>query len=193
MNITVNASSSAMGSVGAAGGHRPPPPPGGGGPMKAASEKLGISEDDLADELQSGKSLADVANEQGVSTEDLAAALRADMPKGMAAGSKADEIVSKMINEKGGPKPPHGPPPSAGGFAASKLDGSTSGVFGSSMTTGQQNTLNTLSSLLGTDSSSLLNSLKSGSSLSDLVSSKGIGSEQLASVLQDGLLVDTKA
>jgi hypothetical protein len=193
MNVSMNAPSA--GGVGAAGGHRPPPPPGGGGgPMKAASQALGLSEDDLATELQSGKSLSDVAGEQGVSTDDLAAALKQGMPQELAAGRRADAIVTRMLDEKGGPKRPQGPPPGGGGgFPASKLDGSASGVLGSSLTSSQQQTLDHLSSLLGTDSDSLLSSLKSGSNLSDLVSAKGIGSAQLASVLQDGLLVDTRA
>lgn len=53
--------------------------------------------------------------------------------------------------------------------------------------------LDSLSSLLGTDSNSLLDELQSGASLSDLVKDKGIDTSTLANVLQNGLLVDTKA
>jgi hypothetical protein len=62
-----------------------------------------------------------------------------------------------------------------------------------SLTASQQKTLDSLSSLLGTDSSSLLSSLQSGTSLADLIAGKGLDSSKLAAVLQDGLMVDTKS
>jgi lambda repressor-like predicted transcriptional regulator len=169
-------------------GSRPPHRGGHGGPMKAAAKALEMSQSDLETELKSGKSLTDVATQKGVSTDSLAAALKAGLPKDLP-GGKADEIVGTMMSRKGGPQQP-GHYPQGGDNPGA---GAASGVFGSSLTGSQADTLSRLSSLLDTDSSSLLNSLKSGSSLSDLVSAKGIDSKQLAGVLQDGLLVDTKA
>jgi lambda repressor-like predicted transcriptional regulator len=145
--------------------------------MKAAAETLGMSQDELLAALQDGKSLADVAEDQGAALDDLTAALKADMPPELAA--------------TGGPQVP--PPAGGRGFAASRLDGSTSGVFGSSLTSSQQTTLDELSSLLDTDRSSLLDSLRSGTSLGELVSRKGVSGSALSAVLQDGLLVDTRA
>jgi lambda repressor-like predicted transcriptional regulator len=73
------------------------------------------------------------------------------------------------------------------------LDRSVSGVFGSSLNSSQQRTVDELSSLLGTDSNTLLTQLKNGTSLADLVKTKGVDSGSLANVIQDGLLVDTKS
>jgi lambda repressor-like predicted transcriptional regulator len=176
------------------GGTRPPGPlPGApGGPMRAAAEALGLDRDDLVNALKDGKSLADVAGDRGVSVGDLASALRADMRPELAASGKADEIVSRMISERGGPQGP--PPPGAGGqgFAATRLDGSASGIYGSSLTATQQSTLGSLSALLGTDSDSLLDSLRGGTGLYDLASRRGVSGSALSSVLQDGFLVDTR-
>ena len=175
------------------GGPRPPGMPPGGGPLKAAAEALDMSQDDLVAALQDGKSLADVSEDQGVSLDDLTAALKADMPPQLAATGKADEVVAGIISTKG---LPHGPPPPPGGgrgFAAERLDGSTSGVLGASLTASQQSSLESLSGLLGTDSESLLESLRGGTSLTDLLSRRGVSRSALASVLEDGLLLDTRA
>ena len=78
-----------------------------------------------------------------------------------------------------------GPPP-----GDERDDSSGTGVFGSSLTGSQTTTLASLASLLGTAPEDLLDALKQGTSLSDLVTSKGIDSTSLANVLQDGLLFD---
>ena len=191
-SISLSGASSVTPVMQQVGGPRPPGPPPGGGPLKAAAEALDMSQDELVAALKDGKSLADVAEDQGVALDELTAALKADMPAEMAATGKAGEIVSSIINTKGLPQGP--PPPSGGGrgFAASRLDGSTSGVLGSSLTASQQSTLDSLSTLLGTDSDSLLQSLRGGTSLSDLVSRRGVSSSALTSVLADGLMVDTR-
>jgi lambda repressor-like predicted transcriptional regulator len=173
-SISLSGASSVTPVMQQVGGPRPPGPPPGGGPLKAAAEALDMSQDDLVAALQDGKSLADVAEDQGVALDDLTAALKADMPAELAA--------------KGPPPPPGG----GRGFAASRLDGSASGVLGSSLTAGQQSTLESLSTLLGTDSDSLLESLRGGTSLSDLGSQQGVSSSALASVFADGLMVDTR-
>jgi len=172
---------------------RPPGPPPGGGPLKAAAEALDMSQEDLVAALKDGRSLADVADEQGVALDDLTAALKADMPAELAAAGKADEVVSNIVNTRGLPQGPPPPPGGDRGFASSRLDGSTSGVLGTSLTASQQSTLESLSTLLGTDSDSLLESLRGGTSLTDLVAQRGVSNSALASVLADGLLVDTRA
>lgn len=70
------------------------------------------------------------------------------------------------------------------------LDSAT-GVLGGSLTQDQQDTLNSLSSLLDTDAQSLQNSLQNGSTLADLAQEAGVNARALASVSQDGLLFDT--
>ena len=69
----------------------------------------------------------------------------------------------------------------------------TSGVLGTTLTDDQQQSLDALSSVLGTDSGSLMDSLKSGSSLSDLLSAKGVDADTIAAVLKDGLMFDATA
>jgi lambda repressor-like predicted transcriptional regulator len=174
------------------GGSRPPngPPPVGGGPMKAAAEALGMDRDNLLDALKDGKSLADLAKDQGVALDDLASALKADMPERLAASGKADDVVKRLVDQKHGSRSPDDG--GSRGFAASRLDGSASGVHGTSLTANQQSTLESLGTVLGTDSGSLLRSLRGGTRLTDLFSQKGLSSSKLESAVPDGLLVDTR-
>ncbi|WP_233149745.1 hypothetical protein, partial [Kineosporia sp. A_224] len=79
-----------------------------------------------------------------------------------------------------------GPPP------GDDDDDDSTGVFANSLTSTQSTTLDSLASLLGTDSTSLLDELRSGTSLSDLVASKGVDSGALANVLENGLLYDQR-
>jgi lambda repressor-like predicted transcriptional regulator len=164
-----------------------------GGPLSVAAKALNLSTSDLATQLQDGKSLADVAEAQGVSRDDLTAALKAGMPADQASSANADDTIDSLIDQVGlptGPPPPPPPPPS---FTGSSTDSSVTGLLSDSPTQDQQNTLNSLSSLLDTDSQSLLKQLRTGTSLSDLVKNAGIDASTLASVVQDGLLFDTRA
>jgi lambda repressor-like predicted transcriptional regulator len=166
----------------------------GGGAIAVAAKALGLSTDDVISQLKSGKSLGDIADAQGVSRTDLASALKSGMPDGTASSDKADEIVDRIINQVGLPQRPQGPRPDATSDSTSDSGVSgVSGVLGSSLTSSQQSTLDSLSSLLGTTSDSLLGSLQSGTSLADLVSAAGVSQGSLASILQDGLLIDTTA
>jgi hypothetical protein len=163
------------------------------GVIEDAAKALGMDAKDLVSELKDGKSLGDVADEKGVSRDTLASALKAGMPSEMAAKGNADEVVDKIIDQvgmpsggpggKGGPK---GPPPGSGSSASS-------GIYGDSLTSSQQSTLNKLADLLGTDSASLLDDLKSGESLSTMLTDKGVSQDKLADTLQTGLLIDAKA
>ena len=138
----------------------------------------------------------------GTDSPGIVTALKADMPKDLQNSDQADAIAEKIATTKGmdavrppagaGPAggpggPPPGPPPS------DNDDSSGTGVFGGNLTSSQSKTLDKLADLLGTDSTSLLQSLKSGTDLSDLVQQTGVDSSKVTSVLQDGLFVDTKA
>lgn len=179
----------------------PPGPPPDGGALKVAAGALGMDQEDVLSALQSGKSLDDLASEQGVSHDDLVTALVAGMPPELKNSDQATQIAEKIAGTKGvegvqpsagpggaggiqggGPGPrPLGPPP-----------GEATGVLGGSLTGDQAKTVDALASLLGTDSSSLLDQLRSGTSLADLVSGSSVTSSALAQVLQDGLLFDQK-
>ena len=184
-------------------------------PIDAVASTLKMSTDDIKTQLQSGKSLSDIAAAQGVSHDDLISALKAGMPDELKNSDDATAMAEKIASTAGLAAPQDvqgtdatsattgttGTSATSGhhhhhrGAASqvSGLDGSSTGVMSGSLTASQQKTLDSLSSLLGTDSSSLLTSLQSGTSLASLVSSKGVDSSKLASVLQDGLLVDTKS
>ena len=191
----------------------PPPPPRDGGALKVAADTLGMAPGDVLSALQDGKSLDDLATDQGVPHEDLVAALKAGMPSELRNGDLADALAEKIATTKGvdavrpagdvsgvsgatgttgarGPAggPPPGPPPS---WTTGGSEGT--GVFGAGLTAAQSSTLDALASLLGTDGGSLLDDLRSGTSLSELVTAKGVDSGSLASVLQNGLLYDRTA
>ncbi|HEY0217404.1 MAG TPA: hypothetical protein VGC57_13530 [Cellulomonas sp.] len=151
------------------------------GHIQAASEALGMSTDDIMDALSSGSSLADLADEQGVSRDDLVSALVAAAPSDMQQMGDVEDMVSALVDQTG-LAGPSGPPPSG-----------SSGVWGETLTSDQQDTLDALSDLLGTDSSSLLDQLYTGTSLSDLLQNAGVSMEDLADVVQDGLFIDTSA
>jgi hypothetical protein len=83
--------------------------PAGEGPYATAAAYLDISLDQLFEELQSGKSLADIAAERGNSVDGLKQAL-------ISAGAvDPDESVDELVNQKGLPP---GPPCRADGAAA---------------------------------------------------------------------------
>lgn len=167
----------------------PPPPPAESGTttsrvpghVEAAAEVLGLSTDDVMEALSEGSSLADLAEEQGVSRDDLVAALVADAPADLQEMDGVEDMVCALVDQEGlgGPA---GPPP-----------GGSSGVWGETLTSDQSDTLEQVASLLGTDSSSLLDQLYSGTSLADLLSDAGVSSSDLAAVVQSGLLIDTTA
>ncbi len=184
-SLTLQATSSAQRSGSAPTGQAPPPPGGAGGGtpphVSSAAEALGMSEDEVMEALTSGSSLADLAEEHGMTTDDLVAAIVADMPAEMKALGNVEEMVGHMVDQQG-PGRPSGPPP----------HGST-GVFGGSITADQQSTLSTLSDLLGTDSSTLLTALEHGSSLVDLLADAGVSSDDLAEIVQQSLLLDATA
>jgi hypothetical protein len=96
------------------GGPRGPHP---GGPFmegaQAAAKYLGLSDAQLRQQLQSGKSLAQVAKDKGKSVDGLKAAIKD------AIVSKLDDRIDEMVNRSGPPGPPGrgerhfgaGPPP----------------------------------------------------------------------------------
>lgn len=59
-------------------------------PLSVAADVLGVAEDDLLDELQEGKSLAEVAEDKGVELQDIADAYLAKMT----------EIVNEAVAEE---------------------------------------------------------------------------------------------
>jgi lambda repressor-like predicted transcriptional regulator len=179
------------GSQGVQGGHRGHHRE--GGALQSAAKALGMDVKDVVAALKDGKSLDDLAQQQGVSDDDLVAAIRSDLPQRLQQSGDADQVAESIATRTGPPRGPQradGPPQSDGDAASAS---SVSGVLGSSLNPTQQATLDGLSSLLGTTSDDLLSSLRSGTSLADLVDAQGVDRDSLASVMQDGLIVDTTA
>ena len=142
--------------------------------VQTAAKALGMSGSDVLSALESGKSLADLAKQQNVSVDSLSAALKADAPANLQNSPNIDQGISSLVNRQG-----------LGGHRhAEASPGTASGA--------QSDTLTALSNLLGSDPSSLLQQLQSGTSLSDLLSAKGVSMDTLSSQLQKGLLIDTK-
>ena len=162
----------------------------GGGAIDTAAKALGLGRDDVIAALRAGSSMDDLAERQGVSHDDLVSALKKDMPAELANSGRADEIAARIAAQKGlpgnrtrhpdaVPTRPHNPSQDTG-----------TGVLGGSLTSTQQSTLTKLSALLGTDSGTLLKQLRDGTSLSTLTAAAAVSSASLASILQDGLMVD---
>lgn len=152
------------------------------GHITTAAEALGLSTDDVMEALSAGSSLADLAEQQGVSRDDLVAALVADAPADLKASGDVEKMVGSLVDQVGLGGPGGGRPP----------QGST-GILGESLTSQQQTTLDLLSNLLDTSSTSLVSSLRSGTSLASLLSGAGVSYETLAGAVESGLLIDTSA
>lgn len=156
-------------------------------PLKAVAGLLGMSVTDLSAELKTGKSLNDVAKEQGVSTTDLQNTLVKNMPQSLQQSGKAAQIAQKMAAEVGGP---HG---HRGHHADNDGDDASGASASSTPTASSTSLLDSLSSLLKTDPSSLKAALSSGTSLSDLLTKNGVSLSTLANTVQEGVLFDAKA
>ena len=154
----------------------------GKGPFDAVSSLLKMSADDIASSVQSGKSLDDLASAQGVSHADLVAALKAGAPPELQASSDVDSVVAQIAAQKGTDRPTGPPPPPP-----------ASGVLSGNLTSDQQTTLGSLSSLLGVSSDDLESSLQNGTSLVSLLEGKGVDLSDVAGALQSGFLVDKTA
>lgn len=175
MDISATVSASVSSASAAGGGHHH-----GGripGFVQTAAKALGMSGPDVMAALKSGKSLADLAKQQNVSVDSLSAALKASAPQSLQNSGNIDQAVSSLVNRQG-----------LGGHRHADSAAAPAPVAGS-----QSDTLTALSSLLGSDPSSLLQQLQSGTSLSDLLSAQGVSMDTLSSQLQKGLLIDTQA
>jgi len=169
----------------------PPAPPAGAvagtatsrvpGHVEAAAEALGLSTDEVVEALQDGASLADLAEEQGVSRDDLVAALVADAPADLQAMDGVEDMIGELV-DTAGTAGPAGPPP-----------GGSWGVWGEALTADQSETLDAVASLLGTDATALLDRLYSGASLTDLLADAGVSAADLSGALTGGLLIDATA
>ncbi|MFI5496693.1 hypothetical protein [Actinoplanes sp. NPDC051859] len=153
-----------------------PMPRNGENPMVKVAETLGLSGEELKSQLDSGKSLNDVASAQGVSHDDLIASIKAGMPTDATGSVDADTMAEKIASSTGAP-----PPPPPGGPR-----GENAGIRDSSK-------LQQLSKLLEMDSATVTDEATSASSLVNLLQSKGVDLGALRNVLNNGDLLDVAA
>jgi hypothetical protein len=77
--------------------------------MQPVADLFKMSSDDLMSELKSGKSLADIAQEKGVSRDDLINAVKQGLSQnGNVDASKLDEIANRIVDHKPGAHGAHG-------------------------------------------------------------------------------------
>ncbi|WP_243058214.1 hypothetical protein [Nocardioides sp. SR21] len=156
-------------------------PPRGKGAFDAVADVLGMAADDIAAAVTSGTSLLDLAEQKGVSSEDLLTALEGGAPADLKDRSDLREIVTRIASETGahgpgGPGGPGGPPPGP----------PPSGVMSGNLTEDQSTTLDVLSSLLEMDEEELTEAIQEGG-LADLLEEKGIDLTELANALENSL------
>ena len=158
----------------------PPPrvPPG----MEAAAKLLGLSDEELRSSVSAGTSLNDLAAKKGVSKNDLVAAiaqdLKANAPAGAPAGIDFAKMAERIADRRPAAGPPPGPPPTASSSAGSS-----------------DSPLAALAGELEMSPADLLSLLGSGTSLTDLLNSRGIPAEGLINNLSRGrgFAIDTTA
>jgi len=151
--------------------------------LEPAAKLLGLSPQELHNELRSGKTLAGLASDQGVSRDDLIAAvvqgLQSGPPGFVRNVQRAEQtidlasIAANLVDGKGfgGPPPP---PPASGSDDVSQR-------------------LAALTNALGVDANTLFAQLESGTTLNDIASQHGVSSGTLSSILTGPVAVDTAA
>lgn len=137
-------------------------------PMAGVAKALGMSADDVASALKSGRSLNDLASQKGVSHSDLLAAIKTGLPD-QSDNANNDDLAAQIADQK-----------------INKNTTATPNSVSSS-------TLNAVSSLLDQQSSQDLSSVNSSSDLVNLLQSKGVDLGNLRNVLSSGSLVDVTA
>ncbi|WP_426503729.1 hypothetical protein ACPPVO_39740 [Dactylosporangium sp. McL0621] len=81
---------------------RPPErPPAGQDPLAPVAKALSLSDDDLMSRLREGQSLSAVAEEQGVSHDDLIAAITAGKPGDAPVKPESDETAEEIAAQQG--------------------------------------------------------------------------------------------
>jgi lambda repressor-like predicted transcriptional regulator len=130
--------------------------------LTVAAKALGMPEYKLQTELRGGKSIADVATEQGVSRDSLVAAVTEGIqslaPNGLAGANDAANFAQRIVDRQGLAAPQRSP----GGPA----------VVGSSR-------LATLAHVLGVKRADIYHALRVGMSVPDQLRENGIATDAL--------------
>jgi DNA-binding phage protein len=150
--------------------------------MAPVADALGMSGDDLRTGLASGKSLDQLASQQGLSHDALVAAITKGLQETTPANAPADVDLSAMAERiashvRGADGPRHA------GHAHRHATGAVDVSQG----------LSTLAGIVGLDESTLRQGLESGSDLSEVLRSSGIDQTALSQRLLQGSVVDAYA
>jgi uncharacterized protein YidB (DUF937 family) len=147
------------------------------------AQLLGISGSTLSTDLQSGTTLAKLAQQKGVSSSDLLASvekdLQANAPQGAPTltSTQIEQIATNVINGTP-PTPPNGP-------ASSGEQGGASGTGGPPALS-----LSNTAQLFGVSSSDLSTDVQSGTTLAELAQQKGVSSSDLLASVEKDLQAD---
>ena len=133
----------------------------------AVADLLGTDAQSLKAELQSGKTMAELAATAGVSQDDLISTIAATLPA-QAPDGAATDTTAMATSIAAGQRP--GPPPKPPVDAGSGMDA--------------------LSSALGVSSSQLLQRLTDGTGIADLLADNPQVAAQLAAAQNKGAVVD---
>lgn len=169
-----------------------PPPRGGGGPFEDVSSLFGMSAEDVGEKVASGSSLESIADELGVSRDDLYAALEAGAPDHLQGSEELGSIVAEIAAHSGPGMPGPGGP---GGPGGGRGPGGPppSGVLNGATTPSQDAAIDMLGELLDMSSEELTEELRSGTDLGELLQTHDVDLEQLAGALEAGFLFDSRA
>jgi hypothetical protein len=163
--------------------------------MTVAAEKLGMTESELMTELQSGKSIADVAEEKGVDTQVISDAyleqLQADLDAQVADGSLTQEEADARLGQKTEALPDRltGTWSDAGrgrgGTVPDGFDHGRSEIKSLLMTVAAEK--------LGMTESELMTELQSGKSIADVAKEKGVDTQAISDAYLEQLKADLDA
>lgn len=158
--------------------------------LSSASSALDVSSQDLAAALASGQSLAQVAQQQGVSNDTLVSAVAAGIQSATGTSSsdstQATKVAQQIVNRHGGGGHHHHHAPSTD--AADSTDPNSTDA------TDPNSPLAALASVLGMSQSDVQAALvQSGSSIGDLLDQQGVSPQDVDPSVTEGLIVDTSA
>lgn len=155
--------------------------------LTAAASALGLDQTTLQSDLQSGQSLAQIAQKQGVSADDLTSAISQALQQ--SAGSNgmslspdaAQQIAQTAVNRTGGGHHHHHHPQQ------------TQSTDDSSSSSSSDSPFSVLAGALGMSQDDLLTSLEQGQTLNQIATNQGVSLDDITSQLDQGSLFDTTA
>ncbi len=136
--------------------------------LDSASQALGMTTQDIQTALQGGQSLADLAQQKGVSSDDLVTAIAGGLQQ--LAGSDATQVAQKIASHKGG-------------FGGHRHHHHAAGGSAPNASSASSSPFQVLSQTLGMSRDELLSRLESGTSLPDLLQQQGVSADSLPGLL----------